>query len=82
MESFIVRVYRVDRDDRRKIVGLVEATDGSDRQEAFADIDELGKILNGLSLPTGSMHGKGLPTIRPGSRCLFLAKGGGHKEEP
>ena len=62
LESFIVRVYRVDIDDRRRIIGLVEATDGSDRREAFADIDELAEILSGLCVPTACAHRKCIPT--------------------
>ena len=37
---------RVDTEDRRKISGLVEPLDCSDRREPFADIDELGAVLN------------------------------------
>jgi hypothetical protein len=44
--SFIVRVYRVDNEDHRKITGLVEALDGSGRQEPFRDVGELAAILN------------------------------------
>ncbi len=45
-DSFIVRVYRVNTDDPRKINGLVETMDGSGERESFADTDELGAILN------------------------------------
>ena len=44
-ESFIVRVYRVDAQDERKISGLVEALDGSGESEPFTLIDVLGAIL-------------------------------------
>ena len=44
-ESFIVRIYRVDTGDGRKIAGLVEALDGSGEKESFVRIDELGAIL-------------------------------------
>ncbi|MBN2123359.1 MAG: hypothetical protein JW821_03635 [Deltaproteobacteria bacterium] len=43
--SFVVRVYRIDTRDQRKINGLVEALDGSGEHESFADVDELGAIL-------------------------------------
>lgn len=44
-ESFIVRVYRIDREDGQKITGLVEALDGSGEREPFTRIDELSAIL-------------------------------------
>jgi hypothetical protein len=45
-QSFIVRVYRVDTEDNRKITGLVESMDGSGKCEPFNDMDELAAILN------------------------------------
>jgi hypothetical protein len=45
-DSFIVRIYRFDTDDQRKLAGLVEATDGSGERLPFTDIDELAVILN------------------------------------
>jgi hypothetical protein len=47
-DSFIVRVYRYDSEERGRIVGLVETTDGSGVSEAFKDTDEPGAVLNGL----------------------------------
>jgi hypothetical protein len=44
-KSFIVRVYRVDTEDDRKITGLVEALDGSGQRIPFADSDELAAVL-------------------------------------
>jgi hypothetical protein len=46
LDSFIVRIYRVDTEDSRKIAGLLEAMDGSGKREAFTDIDELCALLN------------------------------------
>jgi hypothetical protein len=43
--SFIVRVYRVDTEDTRKITGLVEALDGSGWQAPFRDAGELAGLL-------------------------------------
>jgi hypothetical protein len=52
LESFIVRIYRVDTEDPWKIAGLVEATDGSGKREPFTDIEELGAILSrGVNAP-------------------------------
>jgi hypothetical protein len=45
-DSFIVRIYRFDTEDRRRITGLVEATDGTGERSPFTDIDELAAILN------------------------------------
>jgi hypothetical protein len=45
LESFIVRIYRIDTEDPRKIAGLAEATDGSGKRESFTDLEELGAIL-------------------------------------
>jgi hypothetical protein len=46
LKRFIVRIYRTNTKDDRRITGLVEAMDGSGEREAFAGIDELGAILN------------------------------------
>lgn len=44
--SYIVRVYRIDTEDPKKITGFVEALDGSAERVPFIDIDELAKVLN------------------------------------
>ena len=43
--SFIVRVYRIDPEDRKRLTGLVEALDGSGERTPFTDIDELAAVL-------------------------------------
>jgi hypothetical protein len=43
--SFIIRVYRFDTEDLRKLTGLVESMDGSSRRQPFTDIDELAALL-------------------------------------
>ncbi len=45
-DSFILRIYRYDPSDPRKLTGLVETTDGSGERVPFTDIDELAVILN------------------------------------
>jgi hypothetical protein len=50
--SFIVRLYRVDTEDSRKITGLVEPLDGSGRPAPFRDADELAGLLNNGPAPT------------------------------
>jgi len=44
--SFIVRIYRIDTEDQRKLTGLVEALDGSGERTPFTDIDELAALLS------------------------------------
>lgn len=44
-KSFIVRLYRIDTEDDRKITGLVEALDGSGQRVPFTDSDELAAVL-------------------------------------
>jgi hypothetical protein len=45
-ESFILRVYRIDTEEPRKITGLLEAMDSSGEQESFTGMDELCAIVN------------------------------------
>jgi hypothetical protein len=45
-DSFIVRIYRTDTEDSRKITGLVEMLDGSGERASFTDTDELDAIVN------------------------------------
>ena len=47
-DSFIVRIYRIDTKDQRKLTGLVEAMDGSGERTPFADVEELAAVLNDL----------------------------------
>jgi hypothetical protein len=45
LDSFIVRIYRVDMEDPRKTAGLAESTDGFGKQEPFTDMATLAAIL-------------------------------------
>jgi hypothetical protein len=45
-KSFIIRINRIDAEDRRKIEGVVKVMDGSGDREPFADLNELGVVLN------------------------------------
>jgi hypothetical protein len=47
-DSYIVRIYRIDTEDPKKLTGLVEAMDGSGERTPFTDIEELAAVLNGL----------------------------------
>jgi hypothetical protein len=44
-QSYIVRVYRVDPDEPRKIAGLVEPMDGSGERIPFTDLGQLAALL-------------------------------------
>jgi len=50
MDSFIVRIYRADTENNRKITGLVETMDASGVRVPFTDIDELAVELNNLMI--------------------------------
>ena len=45
-ESFIVRIYRIDTEDPKKLTGLVESMDGSGERKPFTNLDELAALLN------------------------------------
>jgi hypothetical protein len=47
-DSFIVRIYRIDTEDPKKLTGLVEAMDGSGERTPFTDVEELAAALSGL----------------------------------
>jgi len=55
MESYIVRIYRVDQTKPRAIIGVVEEA-GREGKKAFMNYDELWEILN--SQDTESMKNK------------------------
>jgi hypothetical protein len=44
-DSYIVRIYRYEKDNPGMLVGLVEEV-GIDRQRGFTSIEELWRILN------------------------------------
>ncbi len=46
LDSFIIRIYRVDPGNDRGLVGIVELVDGSGQHETFFDAEELGSILH------------------------------------
>ena len=47
MENYIVRIYRFQKDNPRKLVGIVESVEGEERgKRAFANLDDLWGILN------------------------------------
>ena len=53
-ESFIVRIYRFDTEDLKKLTGLVVKMDGSESRAPFTDLDELAAIFRrGISGKSG-----------------------------
>ncbi len=47
VESYILRIYRRDEEDLKKLVGLVEIV-GLEEKKAFKNIEELWRILTPL----------------------------------
>ncbi len=46
LESFIIRVYRIDTRDPGRVTGILEPVDGSGEPEPFVGLDELGLALS------------------------------------
>ncbi len=47
MDTYIVHIYRFEKDNPRHLVGIVESIEGKKREKsAFTNLDELWKILN------------------------------------
>lgn len=59
-DSFIVRIYRFDTEDPRRITGLVETVDGDGVRVSFNDSDELAAILNRCVNKPGKRRKKGI----------------------
>lgn len=51
MESYIVRIYREDKNNPRSFVGIVEEV-GVEERKAFTNLDELWNILNSIKKET------------------------------
>jgi hypothetical protein len=45
MESYLLRIYQIEKDNPRTLVGLVEKI-GDKKRMGFASLDELWEILN------------------------------------
>jgi hypothetical protein len=46
VDSFIVRIYRIDTEDRKRLTGQVEPLDGSRERTPFTDVEELAAVLS------------------------------------
>ncbi len=52
MDTFIVHIYRFQKDNPRGLVGIVESVQAKKREKnAFTNVDELWEILNGSTDP-------------------------------
>jgi len=71
VESYIVRVYRGEKDNPRSFVGIVEEV-GVEEKKAFTNLDELWQILNSIKIklvnPSTRIHLKKEANKRTESR--------------
>jgi len=44
-DSFIVRIYRIDTEEQKRLTGQVEPLDGSRERTPFTDVEELAAVL-------------------------------------
>lgn len=59
METYIIHIYRFQKDNPRRLVGIVESVEATKREKsAFTNVDELWEILNCSTDPDLS---EGLP---------------------
>gem|GEM_PF-5741195 len=72
--SFIIRVYRADPCDYRKVVGLVETMDGSGVRATFDGIEDLAETISNLTV-----NG---PAVHVGGRKSGGHSGGGASRRP
>ena len=56
MKSYIVRIYRENRENPCNLVGVVEEA-GKDGKKAFTNIDELCSLLNSRGIKGCRVHG-------------------------
>ena len=64
MESYIVRIYRRDRDDRDRITGLVEDVDGQKRHR-FTSFEGLRRLLAKRSRRSSTDRPPRAPATKP-----------------
>lgn len=57
MDSFIVRIYRGEKDSSRNLVGIVEEVE-CDEKRAFTNLDELWTILSSIRKNPGIRRSK------------------------
>jgi hypothetical protein len=89
MESYIVRIYRFEKNNPRHLVGIVESVEGDKRgKRAFTNLDDLWEILNSrmsetfLSQQEGATREVNTPTpanpveilVRPAMKVIVDAR--------
>ena len=68
MDSYVVRVYRQETDNPRKLVGVVEEV-GVKGKKAFTDIDDLWEILCAQKGDSREKQGSGAKENRA-AKCV------------
>jgi len=58
VRSFVVRVYRLDPLDRRRIAGVIEAVDDPGTSTPFADATQLAEVVCALAAEEGPTEGQ------------------------
>lgn len=56
--SFVVRVYRVDTEDPQKLIGMIEAMDGSGERLPFNSVEDLAAVLRSVADNRGGSRKK------------------------
>ncbi len=72
MDNYIVRIYRQEKDNPRKLVGLVEEV-GVDSRLGFTNLDELWEILNRAKNSPPEKGAQG--AVKNGSTRIASVKG-------
>lgn len=65
VETCVVRIYRREDGDPRKVLGILEEVE-SGKRTAFRDLDELARLLMGRNRPRPKGRGRGghAPRVR------------------
>jgi len=74
IKTYIIRIYREERDDPHSLVGIVEEV-GREGRRAFSNLDELWELLKSRGGNTGNEEGpdgkreKWADPVLPGPTC-------------
>jgi hypothetical protein len=63
VESYVIRIYRGEKDDPRSFVGIVEEV-GIEEKRAFTNFDELWTILNAIHDKSRKFEKSAFPSVR------------------
>ena len=75
MENYLLRIYRIEKDNPRNLVGLVEKI-GDKKRMGFASLDELWEILNSSAAKNSQFH----PSVKR-HKIRFLPGEAGNKKQ-